>query len=320
MATVLTPPALITTTLVIGQGPAGPKGDISDGSGGALINDAITTTSNVWSSTKVQAELDAIETGGPGGSEINDSVTATDSTWSSTKTNAQIVAKTEINDAATTGNRTWSSNKVQSKLDALDLSGDVAINDAATSTSSVWSSNKTNTSIGALINDGAPSTSKAWSSTKTKVELDAIELTPGADGDSAYQVAVDNGFVGNEAAWLASLHGTNGTDAGKVLDEDVITAATYTVAGSSKGLITGNRASAITVTLPTRTTDATLEVRRPYLIRLINTGPIAFSAGSGATIVKEDSRAATLAALHAPVTAMLVSDTQWWLFGALDAA
>lgn len=32
----------------------------------------------------------------------------------------------------------------------------------------------------------------------------------GADGDSAYQVAVDNGFVGTEAEWLASLVGPQG--------------------------------------------------------------------------------------------------------------
>lgn len=30
---------------------------------------------------------------------------------------------------------------------------------------------------------------------------------PGADGESAYQVAVDNGFVGTETQWLASLKG-----------------------------------------------------------------------------------------------------------------
>lgn len=34
--------------------------------------------------------------------------------------------------------------------------------------------------------------------------------TPGADGDSAYEVAVANGFVGDEAAWLASLVGDDG--------------------------------------------------------------------------------------------------------------
>lgn len=34
--------------------------------------------------------------------------------------------------------------------------------------------------------------------------------TPGADGDSAYQVAVNNGFVGTEVQWLVSLEGPTG--------------------------------------------------------------------------------------------------------------
>jgi len=34
----------------------------------------------------------------------------------------------------------------------------------------------------------------------------------GTDGKSAYEVAVDNGFVGDEAAWLASLKGADGVD------------------------------------------------------------------------------------------------------------
>lgn len=33
---------------------------------------------------------------------------------------------------------------------------------------------------------------------------------PGADGDSAYQIAVNNGFVGTEQQWLESLHGEAG--------------------------------------------------------------------------------------------------------------
>jgi hypothetical protein len=35
----------------------------------------------------------------------------------------------------------------------------------------------------------------------------------GDDGRSAYQVAVDNGFEGTEAEWLASLKGRDGRDA-----------------------------------------------------------------------------------------------------------
>lgn len=37
-----------------------------------------------------------------------------------------------------------------------------------------------------------------------------IDGVAGADGDSAYQVAVDNGFIGTEAAWLESLRGPQG--------------------------------------------------------------------------------------------------------------
>src|SRR5215207_1096656 len=35
---------------------------------------------------------------------------------------------------------------------------------------------------------------------------------PGEDGASAYEVALENGFVGSQAAWLASLHGADGED------------------------------------------------------------------------------------------------------------
>ena len=35
---------------------------------------------------------------------------------------------------------------------------------------------------------------------------------PGKDGESAYEIAVDNGFVGTEEEWLASLDGKNGDD------------------------------------------------------------------------------------------------------------
>ena len=56
----------------------------------------------------------------------------------------------------------------------------------------------------------------------TQDELQKIELTPGppgppgkdgspgSDGKSAYQIAVDHGFVGSEAEWLQSLHGKDG--------------------------------------------------------------------------------------------------------------
>ncbi len=40
----------------------------------------------------------------------------------------------------------------------------------------------------------------------------AKDGTPGAPGKSAYEIAVEHGFVGDEQAWLDSLRGQNGTD------------------------------------------------------------------------------------------------------------
>jgi hypothetical protein len=53
--------------------------------------------------------------------------------------------------------------------------------------------------------DGAPGTPGANGANGTNG-------TDGADGDSAYQIAVNNGFVGTEAAWLDSLQGSDGAD------------------------------------------------------------------------------------------------------------
>lgn len=39
--------------------------------------------------------------------------------------------------------------------------------------------------------------------------------TPGADGKSAYDIAVANGFVGTVAAWLSSLKGEKGDTGAK---------------------------------------------------------------------------------------------------------
>lgn len=45
--------------------------------------------------------------------------------------------------------------------------------------------------------------------------LDGTDGTDGEDGASAYQVALNNGFVGDQAAWLASLEGDIGDDGEK---------------------------------------------------------------------------------------------------------
>lgn len=51
----------------------------------------------------------------------------------------------------------------------------------------------------------------------TQDELEHLKLAPGEpgkpgkDGKSAYEIAVDHGFVGSEEDWLKSLHGKDGT-------------------------------------------------------------------------------------------------------------
>ena len=40
----------------------------------------------------------------------------------------------------------------------------------------------------------------------------SFTVTNGTNGKSAYEIAVDNGYVGTEAEWLLSLHGADGTD------------------------------------------------------------------------------------------------------------
>lgn len=71
-----------------------------------------------------------------------------------------------------------------------------------------------------------------------------VATLQGVDGDSAYDVAVSNGFVGTEAAWLLSLKGANGssgasfagTPLGNNVDLNTITTpGVYTQAGNYHG-------------------------------------------------------------------------------------
>ena len=71
----------------------------------------------------------------------------------------------------------------------------------------------------------------------------------GADGKSAYEVAVSNGFVGNEAAWLASLKGEKG-DKGD--------------AGGSAGQAKASESARIPVTLTGSTAAMSINFSSPF--------------------------------------------------------
>lgn len=66
----------------------------------------------------------------------------------------------------------------------------------------------------------------------------------GADGDSAYQVAVDNGFSGTEQEWLESLQGADGEDG-----QDGTNGGTNKVKGGSNITVTDNEDGTQTASL-----------------------------------------------------------------------
>lgn len=79
----------------------------------------------------------------------------------------------------------------------------------------------------------------------------------GADGKSAYEVAVSNGFVGNEAAWLASLKGEKG-DKGD--------------AGGSAGQAKASESARIPVTVTGNTATMSIGFSSPFAaIPTVNT-------------------------------------------------
>lgn len=52
----------------------------------------------------------------------------------------------------------------------------------------------------------------------TAIGMGAVKGKDGADGKSAYEVAVDNGYSGTESEWIASLKGSDGTDGANGVD------------------------------------------------------------------------------------------------------
>ena len=67
-----------------------------------------------------------------------------------------------------------------------------------------------------------------------------IDITDGIDGDSAYDQAVANGFVGTEVQWIASLNGSNGTNgtSGGTARIYIRSSSTPTTTPSVNGLFT----------------------------------------------------------------------------------
>lgn len=57
-----------------------------------------------------------------------------------------------------------------------------------------------------------PPTKDLYEQIIEEIDKKASSIQDGADGDSAYEIAVKNGFTGSESEWLASLKGTDGAN------------------------------------------------------------------------------------------------------------
>lgn len=63
---------------------------------------------------------------------------------------------------------------------------------------------------------------------------------PGAAGKSAYEIAVDNGFIGTETEWLESLKGSDGND-GTTPNLTIGTVETLEAGSDATATITGDK-------------------------------------------------------------------------------
>lgn len=155
-----------------------------------------------------------------------------------------------------------------------------------------------------------------------------LQGPPGADGDdgadglSAYQIAVIEGFVGTEAEWLASLQGApgeDGEDGAPGGPTQVMTTSgnlTITYAAHNGKYL---RHSNGTITLP-EPVAAGFAVGDIVEFRCMAM-TVSFAAGAGATLDYDSSRyAPAIFGLRDVVAAKVADATTWDLIGALADA
>ena len=156
--------------------------------------------------------------------------------------------------------------------------------------------------------------------------------SPGADGDSAYEVAVAEGFVGDEAAWLASLVGPEGPQGdpgatGAPGTPPQMTPKAHTGTAITLGLTDADKynrftnAAAKAVTVPPNST-----VAFPYTADVVTTtlylmnegaGLLTITPGAGVTLNKKSSLTLTVAQWGVAVLTKLGTDS-WHVTGDLE--
>lgn len=98
-------------------------------------------------------------------------------------------------------------------------------------------------SWGAYVDLRGPAPEHGWSGTQLRFRQPGgawgsyVDLQ-GAEGKSAYQVAVANGFVGDQSAWLASLNGEDGQDGDDGAAATITIGTVTTVAAGEPATVT----------------------------------------------------------------------------------
>ena len=151
---------------------------------------------------------------------------------------------------------------------------------------------------------------------------DGAPGTDGEDGASAYDIAVANGFVGNQAEWLASLKGDKGDVPLTTLRTVAGTAYTLALIDAEKLLLASSN-STKTFTIPTSAT-----VNFPYAangetttISGINTGTsmLNIAVQSGVALLYKSGYIARVAPRGTFILTKIADDT-WHLTGDLEYA
>ena len=145
----------------------------------------------------------------------------------------------------------------------------------------------------------------------------------GPAGPSAYQVAVAEGFVGDEAAWLASLQGEPGEagPAGSPLGGVTQQAGTaYTLAlGDAQEMVEFTSSDPVTVTVPLNASVA-FPINTVIHIVQDGTGKVSIAGASGVTLKRVALTLSVLAGQHSVATLAKVGADTWRLFGDLEIA
>jgi len=140
----------------------------------------------------------------------------------------------------------------------------------------------------------------------------------GIQGESAYEIAVNNGFTGTEVQWLASLNGADGADGVDGADGGFDSTQTILELSDGRPLTSTDAGKLITNSFGITVTVQGLSVGQQVDFLQTNADRIIFSAGSGITLYSKDNKLKT-AGQYSPASIKCIAANTYVLIGDLGA-